>query len=75
MKKFAITIFFIIGIFGLLNFVISLSYNYSVLGMKMFTAPFGFWVTIVLSMILFFFPGSICIFISYHLKKTKPERD
>lgn len=75
MKKFAIILLFINGIFCLLNFIISLSYNYSILGMKMFTAPFGFWVTIVLSAILFFFPGTICIFISYRLKKTNPGRE
>ncbi|HHV09639.1 MAG TPA: hypothetical protein GXX75_05080 [Clostridiales bacterium] len=73
MKRAIKIILLIIGILLILAFFITIAYDYYLMKTRIFAVPLGIQFTIMLSSILFFIPGVICLIAAYFLRIRRRE--
>ena len=71
MKKAVRIMLFGFGVLLVITFFATIAYDYYLINTRMFANPLGIQFTIILSAILFFAPGVICIIVAHILKRKE----
>lgn len=71
MKKSIKVILLVMGVLFILTFLITIVHDYYLMKTRIFAFPLGIQFTIMLSALLFFIPGIICLIVAYVLRRKE----